>query len=341
MKKFVIIFLIAVCCVASNASHNYPYVMFKADFVGLEALPDTNEMFVRLDHINAPVTVDNFLKHVNFGLYNSSIIHRGDNNPDYSIIQGGGWAYFNNKFYTFPIYIPIINESYNGLKNKRGTIAMARTSDPNSASTQFYFNQRDNFLFDRNERSYGYAVFGEIESGIELVDYIANLPTINMYDPNFPQSASLQTLPYPPMTVFQDVSVLPCDVTYCVDYVDDEIIDFQDYSAFAQQYGRTDCNSSNFFCFDTDLDFDGSVSLSDLAIFMQLWYLYVGSDPVLSDFDQNGTVNLPDLNMLSFWWLDDNCTISNSFCEGADLNQDGIVDFIDYQLFASNWLKSI
>ena len=119
----------------------------------------------------APITVANFLSYVEEGFYDSTIFHRVINN---FMVQGGGiTADMKQK----PTKAPIKNEADNGLKNERGTIAMARTADVNSATSQFFINHKDNSFLDHGVRDFGYAVFGKVVEGIEIVDKIAAVQT--------------------------------------------------------------------------------------------------------------------------------------------------------------------
>jgi len=129
---------------------------------------------VELDSDKAPATVENFLGYVDEGFYNGTVFHRVI--KDF-MIQGGG---FDQDMKQKPTHDPIKNEADNGLKNERGTIAMARTSDPNSATAQFFINHADNdFLNHKSKdlRGWGYAVFGKVTDGMDVVDEIANVPT--------------------------------------------------------------------------------------------------------------------------------------------------------------------
>lgn len=125
---------------------------------------------IELDRAKAPITVDNFLKYVDDGFYNNLIFHRVMSD---FMIQGGG---MNDQMQEKQTRDPIKNESGNGLSNTRGTIAMARTNDPNSATAQFFIN-----LFDTNNRldtaGGGYTVFGKVTSGMDVVDAIAKVQT--------------------------------------------------------------------------------------------------------------------------------------------------------------------
>ncbi len=119
----------------------------------------------------APVTVENFLKYVDEGFFDGTIFHRIV--PGF-VIQGGGLtADFDNKENRDPIQ----NEAKNGLKNGRGWLSMARTSDINSATSQFFVNLSDNAFLDHGPRDYGYAVFARVTEGMEAVDKIAKVKT--------------------------------------------------------------------------------------------------------------------------------------------------------------------
>lgn len=122
----------------------------------------------------APKSVANFLDYVKAGQYNGTIFHRVIKG---FMIQGGG---YKTNFEEKPTRAPIPLESRNGLKNLTGTIAMARTSDPNSATAQFFINHVDNAMLDYpSPDGAGYAVFGKVIQGMEVVDKIAKTPTGN------------------------------------------------------------------------------------------------------------------------------------------------------------------
>jgi len=127
----------------------------------------TIELFAK----EAPVSVENFLRYVDDGFFDGTLFHRIV--PGF-VIQGGGLtADFRNK----ETRAPIANEAKNGLKNKRGSLSMARTSDINSATSQFFVNLSDNDFLDNSARDYGYAVFGRVTEGMETVDKIAKVST--------------------------------------------------------------------------------------------------------------------------------------------------------------------
>jgi peptidyl-prolyl cis-trans isomerase B (cyclophilin B) len=125
----------------------------------------------------APETVKNFLTYVDDGFYNGTIFHRVI--PNF-MIQGGG---FKADMKEKPTRSPIKNEADNGLKNDRGTIAMARTQDPNSATAQFFINSVDNDFLNHKSKTpqgWGYAVFGRVVEGMDVVDAIAAVKTGNL-----------------------------------------------------------------------------------------------------------------------------------------------------------------
>lgn len=130
------------------------------------------DIVIELDEKAAPVTVKNFLQYVQEGFFDGVIFHRV---IDGFMIQGGGFTADMRQKPTKP---PIVNEASNGLKNGRGTIAMARTNNPNSATSQFFINHKDNdFLNYIEGRNPGYAVFGRVVEGMETVDKIAAVKT--------------------------------------------------------------------------------------------------------------------------------------------------------------------
>jgi cyclophilin family peptidyl-prolyl cis-trans isomerase len=122
----------------------------------------------------APESVKNFLQYVNDKFYDGTIFHRVISN---FMVQGGGIDAAMNKK---PTRAPIKNEASNGLKNKLGTVAMARTSEPNSATAQFFINVKDNGFLDYRDSSpqgIGYCVFGKVTAGMDVVDKIKAVPT--------------------------------------------------------------------------------------------------------------------------------------------------------------------
>ncbi len=129
------------------------------------------DFIVQLDADRAPLSVANFLQYVRTGFYDGTIFHRVVNG---FVIQGGGYT-ANMK--PKPPLPAIPNEAGNGLTNRRGSVAMARTGDPHSADAQFYVNLADNLALDPKPTRWGYAVFGEVIEGLEIVDKIGHQVT--------------------------------------------------------------------------------------------------------------------------------------------------------------------
>jgi peptidyl-prolyl cis-trans isomerase A (cyclophilin A) len=129
------------------------------------------EITLELDAEKAPVSVENFLAYVDAGFYDGTIFHRVI--PDF-MVQGGG---FTPDMQQKQTRAPIKNEANNGLKNVRGSIAMARTGVVDSATAQFFINHKDNAFLDHGGRDFGYAVFGKVVAGMDVVDKIAAVKT--------------------------------------------------------------------------------------------------------------------------------------------------------------------
>ena len=132
------------------------------------------DITLELDGTKAPSSTENFVAYVTSGHFDGTIFHRVI--PGF-MIQGGG---FTAEMAQKPTETPIANEADNGLKNGRGTIAMARTSDPDSATSQFFINVADNAFLDHTAKTaqgWGYAVFGKVVDGLEVVDKIVQVPT--------------------------------------------------------------------------------------------------------------------------------------------------------------------
>lgn len=128
---------------------------------------------LELDAEKAPISVENFLGYVDDERYDGTIFHRVIND---FMIQGGGFDKYMQKV---PTKKPIKNEADNGLNNERGTIAMARTQAVDSATMQWFINLKDNSFLDHGARDFGYAVFGKVVSGMDVVDKISQVQTSN------------------------------------------------------------------------------------------------------------------------------------------------------------------
>lgn len=129
------------------------------------------EFTIELDATEAPISVDNFLKYVDDGFFAGTIFHRVV--PNF-VIQGGGLSEDFTQKETRP---PIKNEARNGLRNLRGSLSMARTNQVDSATSQFFVNLKDNAFLDNSPGNFGYAVFGRVTAGMEVIDKIAKVAT--------------------------------------------------------------------------------------------------------------------------------------------------------------------
>ena len=177
--------LAGVCLLFTSAVH----AQVKSPRVKLAT--SAGDIVIELDAAKAPKTVDNFLQYVKAGHYNGTVFHRVIDN---FMIQGGGMtADMKEKSTRAPIPL----ESRNGLNNVRGTIAMARTMDPNSATSQFFINVKDNQRLDQASApdGNGYAVFGKVVAGMDVIDKIRAVPTGN--------KGGHQNVPLEPVTIKQ------------------------------------------------------------------------------------------------------------------------------------------
>ena len=143
----------------------------KDEFVYVEMRTSKGDIIIELNQGKAPISVENFLMYVDDGYYEGTIYHRVM--PGF-MIQGGG---FTDATTRKPTKKPIKNEWQNGLSNKRGTIAMARTAVHDSATSQFFINHKDNSSLDQPRDGAAYAVFGKVVEGMDVVDAIADTPT--------------------------------------------------------------------------------------------------------------------------------------------------------------------
>jgi peptidyl-prolyl cis-trans isomerase A (cyclophilin A) len=144
-----------------------------ADFPRVQVETSAGAFVVELDRDRAPLTVENFLQYVTDGYYEGTIFHRVINN---FVLQGGGYT---PNLEAKPTQQPIPNESGNGLSNERMTIAMARGNDPHTADSQFYINLADNVALDPKATRWGYAVFGRVITGFDIIDDMGHRATVS------------------------------------------------------------------------------------------------------------------------------------------------------------------
>ena len=162
------------------------------------------DFFIKLDMKNSPQTCENFLKYVDSKFYNNTLIHRV---IDGFVIQMGG---FSPDFKQKPTYPPIRNESFNGLKNNQGTVGMALTTNPHSATSQFYINLGNNNFLDGDsvKQKYGYTVFAKVIDGTDVIDQIKKVKTktISLFSDIYQQNVKLDDVPE------KDILILQIDI---------------------------------------------------------------------------------------------------------------------------------
>ncbi len=266
MKVKFLVFL--VLSVAAGASAANPQVTLQltgavSGNIVLELYPD-----------KAPITVENFIDYIRSGFYNGLIFHRvvkyDPPGSSYGIIQGGGYDPNMTPKTTDP---PIINESYYSLSNLAGTIAMARTSHPHTATSQFYINQVDNTAFDFGQIAYdgnntayykaGYCVFGRVISGISFVNAIAALETEVIGGAGDER---------PDVDVIIQTATVTLEAPFCTEKLDGDIdgdcdMDTDDIMKFAIQWLNQTCQG----CYSADANDDGEVNFADFAKIVDDW----------------------------------------------------------------------
>ncbi len=170
---------------------------FAADVVKIKIVTNQGDILLELYPDKAPKTVENFVKYADSHFYRKTIFHRVIKG---FMIQGGGFTNASDR--KRPAFEPIQNEADTGLKNDRGTIAMARTSNPHSATAQFFINLKDNDFLNHTRKSmngWGYCAFGKVTSGMDVVDKIAQVKTQEV--------AMQQNIPIDPIYI-EDVIVI-------------------------------------------------------------------------------------------------------------------------------------
>jgi peptidyl-prolyl cis-trans isomerase A (cyclophilin A) len=182
MKQLLLIFglISATCPALSDATDSPPAAAAPAASTApakpaaapqVQVVTSMGNFTLELNAERAPLTVAHFLKYVDQGQYSGTIFHRVIAN---FVIQGGG---FDANYKLKPAPTKVVNESGNGLTNQRGTVGMARSQDPHGSDAQFYVNLYDNEALDPNKTRWGYAVFGKVVQGMDVVDRIGNVST--------------------------------------------------------------------------------------------------------------------------------------------------------------------
>jgi cyclophilin family peptidyl-prolyl cis-trans isomerase len=169
----IVILFVSAACDDEPVSHQTSGATWSGNIVAVET--SMGDFEIELFREEAPVSTENFVRYVKEGFYDGLTFHRVIDN---FMIQGG--MFDQNLQLKTPTYLPIQNEAGNGLLNLRGTISMARTVDPQSATTSFFINTKDNPFLDHEDdtpQGYGYAVFGRVTSGMDVVDAIGSVRT--------------------------------------------------------------------------------------------------------------------------------------------------------------------
>jgi len=315
----VVIFFAPILCEADN-----PRVVIITTF---------GDIGVELYQAEAPNTVDNFLHYVDVGYYDWSFIHRTVNSGIY-VVQGGGFAYdynYGEVVSLSPDRDPIINESYNGLSNLRGTIAMARGSGPDTATSQFYFNQLDNTQLDKANYpdGYGYCVFGKVLNGIELIDSFVQLPHVDPSMVSGLTEVPVYVDPYGTPYLIEIVNAVRAPAGYWLtaDINYDGIIDEWDMAQV--------CNNWLSTTELGDIEVNGIIDFAEFAQVARRWqWTSVWRRFALADIDNSGAVNLRDFALLASDWK------KNGLELRGDLNLDEAVDAADLMYLVENWLES-
>jgi peptidyl-prolyl cis-trans isomerase A (cyclophilin A) len=171
-QKFVLLLLLAWPLLTRADSGCFPAeVLPDKPFPLVEFTTSMGTIVVELNRNRAPATVNNFLRYVLDGHYDNTIFHRVI--ADF-VVQGGGYT---PEIEERDVGQPVLNESGNGLKNNAGTIAMARYNDPHTATSQFFFNLKNNESLNPNSRTWGYTVFGDVIEGLDVVQAIGAVET--------------------------------------------------------------------------------------------------------------------------------------------------------------------
>ncbi len=247
-QRFLLVPVLALTLLTAGAtmSATTPKVLLCTNFgdIGLELYPD-----------QAPVTVENFLWYVEHEYYTGTLFHRV---IEGFVIQGGGYFVYDSTIYAIPTNDPIVNESTNGLQNLRGTIAMARSTEADSATSQFYINHVDNPSLDRENASdgIGYCVFGRVISGMDVVDAIAATDVVNI-------GSGFTHFPYPTIVYTVEAITAPAGYWLKADLDNNGQVNMVDFALFAEAYAGADLLA--------DLDEDSRIDTCDIAEFANQW----------------------------------------------------------------------
>jgi peptidyl-prolyl cis-trans isomerase A (cyclophilin A) len=166
MHKFILLPILVVALCASAYAQEGTAIATEPDYPQVAIETSAGTFVIELFTARAPLTVNNFLQYVNSGFYSATVFHRI---VEGFVVQGGG---YDTGYQLKPTSPDVPNESGNGLNNRRGFVAMARSGEPHSANSQFYVNLADNLPLDPRPTRWGYTVFGRVIEGMEIVDEI-------------------------------------------------------------------------------------------------------------------------------------------------------------------------
>ena len=301
-------FLTAFLFLQAPCLAGYPRVLLKTNF---------GDITMELYDANAPITVENFLQYVRTDFYTDLLFHRV---IEGFMIQGGGFYIDGPYLYEQITNAPIINESYNNISNLRGTVAMARAPDPNSATSQFFINLVNNLFLDKTVNNVGYCVFGKVISGMNVVDAIAVTPDVNL-GPGF------ENFPYPELVIINSAELLTPGYWLPGDIGNDGIVNFVDFAYLAAKWKNTGSNLWG------DLNQNDAVDANDVRLFHQGWLTKTAwYKPIEQDLNNDGVVNFRDFAIFSRNWQQAGRRLAGNF------NQDLYVDEYDLMFFAEKWL---
>lgn len=262
----------------------------------------TGSIMIELYTDKAPITCENFVKYVQSGFYNNLIFHRVIKN---FMIQGGGLD--QNLVQKPTLYPQITNESSNRISNLRGTVAMARQNEPDTATSQFFINDVNNTFLDYGTIAYdnpgnayakiGYCVFGKVVAGMDVVDSISIVPT---NDSNVP----LTPIKITSVTILSPV----CIEKLAGDIDGDCRVDLNDFAMLAADWLQSNSLTACAYTIVGDLNFDCTVNFKDVAMLAQNWSVSVNGPPCASvltgDMNNDCRVNNLDLSLLAAHWLE-------------------------------------
>ena len=256
----VILFMLILSAVAADSFAANPQVTLQ-----ITGTVVSGTIVIELYPDKAPITVTNFLNYARSGFYDDLIFHRVISG---FMVQGGGYDTNMVKKTPGP---QITNESSNGLSNLRGTVAMARTTEPHSATSEFFINHVDNLFLDYGEIAYGgqtayykvgYCVFGQVISGMDVVNAIAVVPVIDDVNENYE----------PVNDVIIQSATVTLEAPFCAEILDGDVdsdcdVDVVDLLKFAIQWLNPKCEG----CYSADASGNGEVNFADFAKMAANW----------------------------------------------------------------------